>query len=405
MQEIQAQDQLDTTTGGPTVRVWASMIEPGTIDQAKRAARSPAVSGPIALMPDAHVGLGATVGSVIPTESAIIPAAVGVDIGCGMIATELDLTASQLPDSLVSILRDWERGIPAGRAGHRRSGELATRWMKANPMPDPTRVRSVDKVACQLGSLGGGNHFGELCLDERDQVWVVVHSGSRGVGNQLAQGHILSARQQTFDPVLEDPDLAYFVQGTPQFDAYVADMLWAQDYALMNRELMMDTAVRAVAHATVGIGNLPQGQRHPIERRRIQCHHNYSAKEHHGGRDLWITRKGAIRAGVGDLGVIPGSMGQRSYIVRGLGHSDSYSSASHGAGRLMSRTKARKELSGLASTWESMTNVTWQESQAKHLVDEAPAAYKPIDQVMADQSDLVAIEHELRAVLNFKGVS
>ena len=392
------------------VRSWASLLEDQTLEQAKRTARSSAVSGPVALMPDAHFGLGATVGSVIPTRSAIIPAAVGVDIGCGMIAAELDLDASQLPDDLAPVLHDWSRGIPSGVGKQRHKGasgpaaRRAGEWMRLNPMPDPSRVKRPDRAVDQLGSLGSGNHFAELCLDERDKVWAVVHSGSRGVGNQLAQGHIAIARKLPQDGPLEDPDLAAFVQGTTEFEAYVADMLWAQDYALFNRELMMDEAVRAVAHATVGLGNIAHGQRHPLERRRIQCHHNYSVREQHGGEDIWVTRKGAIRAGVDDLGVIPGSMGQRSYIVRGLGNPASYCSASHGAGRVMSRHRARTELGDRIETWATMDGVTWQQADADRLVDEAPAAYKPIDQVMEDQKDLVTVEHELRAVLNYKGV-
>ncbi|MCP4958457.1 MAG: RtcB family protein [Actinomycetia bacterium] len=388
------------------VRSWASLLEEQTIEQAKRTARCGAVSGPVALMADAHLGLGATVGSVIPTRSAIIPAAVGVDIGCGMIASELTLSAADLPDNLEPILGEWALNIPAGigkRAtrGGRRSGE----WMRANPLPDAGRVSKPGKAADQLGTLGGGNHFAEMCLDENERVWVVVHSGSRGVGNELARGHIASARKLHFEEALEDSSLAYFVQGTAEFDAYVADMLWAQDYALFNRELMMDQAIRAVARATIGLGALPEGASLPIELRRIQCHHNYAALEVHSGEELWVTRKGAIRAGIGDLGIIPGSMGQRSYIVSGLGSTASYCSASHGAGRLMSRKKARRELGGSASTWHKMDGVTWQDSDADRLVDEAPAAYKPIDQVMNDQRDLVRIEHELKAVLNYKGVT
>ncbi|MBW3556553.1 MAG: RtcB family protein [Actinobacteria bacterium] len=374
---------------------WASDIDPGTIRQAEKTARLPIVEGHVALMPDAHVGIGATVGSVIPTRNAVIPSAVGVDIGCGMIAAELDVTDHQLPDSLEPLLGRVERAIPAGVGkGHDDVARKADAWLSAHrPATELSTDRSV-KAAKQFGTLGSGNHFFELCLDERGRVWVVLHSGSRGIGNQLAQAHIAKARRLAKDLELrlEDPDLAWFVEGTPEFGAYIADMLWAQDYAAANRAQMMDNAMREV-FGFLGFGR---------ETRRINCHHNFTSRELHNGQQLWITRKGAIKADLGDLGVIPGSMGTRSYIVAGKGNAASWTSCSHGAGRRHSRTQAKK-LFTKADLAEQMAGKVWLAKRAESLVDEIPSAYKDIDQVMADQSDLVEVRHTLRQVLNYKG--
>ena len=286
---------------------WASDIDPGTIRQAEKTARLSIVEGHVALMPDAHVGIGATVGSVIPTKSAVIPAAVGVDIGCGMIAAELDVNEDQLPDSLEPLLSRIERAIPAGVGrGHEHVSRRVDRWMAEHQPATELRGNQKAKVAKQFGTLGSGNHFVEVCLDERGRVWVVLHSGSRGIGNQLAQMHIGTARNlaHQLEERLEDRDLAYFLEGTPEFEVYIADMLWAQEYARANRDQMMDSAMREL-FAFLGFGR---------ETRRINCHHNFTQREVHGGQELWITRKGAIKADVGDLGVIPGSMGTRSSV-------------------------------------------------------------------------------------------
>ena len=366
---------------------WATDIEQGTIDQALKTARLPIVSGHVALMPDVHVGFGSTVGSVIPTTDAIIPAAVGVDIGCGMIAVETDVDASHLPDDLGGLHSAVASVVPAGVGrGHASPLQLT--------MPSHFTQKQATTAERQLGSLGSGNHFVEVCLDEADRVWVVLHSGSRGIGNQLAKLHIEGAKRlmkQWFID-LEDPDLAYLVEGTPEFAAYIADMLWAQDYALANRELMMD-AVLAQLWAVVGAGG---------EVRRINCHHNFTQREHHHGRDVWLTRKGAIKADTGDGGVIPGSMGTASYIVRGKGSAASYRSCSHGAGRRLSRSAARRQLT-VESLTEAMAGRAWNDGDAAKLLDEHPGSYKDIDQVMADQADLVEVEHTLRQVLNHKG--
>ncbi len=304
---------------------WASDIDPATVRQAEKAARLPIIEGHVALMPDAHVGMGATVGSVIPTRGAVIPSAVGVDIGCGMVAAELDVTEDQLPDTLEPLLSRIERAIPAGVGqGHDAVGNQANRWLESHRPATELSAERAMKAAKQFGTLGSGNHFLEVCVDERARVWVVLHSGSRGIGNILAQAHIAGARRlaQGLELRLEDPDLAYFLEGTPEFEAYITDMLWAQDYARANRDQMMDRAMREL-FAFLGFGR---------ETTRINCHHNFSQREVHNGQLLWITRKGAIKADVGDLGVIPGSMGTRSYIVAGRGNPASWMSCSHGAG-------------------------------------------------------------------------
>jgi RNA-splicing ligase RtcB len=374
---------------------WASEIDPETIRQAEKTARLPIVEGHVALMPDAHVGIGATVGSVIPTKNAVIPSAVGVDIGCGMIAAELDVTEAQLPDNLEPLLGRVERVIPAGVGqGHDQVARNADKWLAEHKPASELAADKTAKVLKQFGTLGSGNHFFELCVDERGRVWVVLHSGSRGIGNLLATQHIAKARKFATDLELrlEDRDLAYFVEGTPKFGAYIGDMLWSQEYARANRDQMMDNAMREVL-AFIGHGR---------ETQRINCHHNFTQRETHNGVETWITRKGAIKADVTDLGVIPGSMGTRSYIVRGKGNEASWMSCSHGAGRRHSRTKAKK-LYTTADLAEQMKGKVWLSKRAKALVDEIPAAYKDIDQVMADQSDLVEVLHTLHQVLNYKG--
>jgi len=374
---------------------WATEIDDGTLQQALKTSRLPIIAGHVALMPDAHVGIGATVGSVIPTNGAVIPAAVGVDIGCGMVAVETDLPAARLPDDLQPFLIRVESVVPAGVGrGHGRASRKSETWMAANAARVTLTSRQESRALVQFGSLGSGNHFFEVCLDERDVVWVVLHSGSRGIGNELAQSHIRLARTKAKEEALtlEDPDLAYFLQGTAEFEAYLRDMLWAQDYAMANRSAMMDDAL-ASFFAFVGTG---------AEKARINCHHNFTQLERHGEQEVWITRKGAIKAGPDDRGVIPGSMGTRTYIVRGKGSELSYNSCSHGAGRRFSRTKAKKLFTAedLAS---QMAGKTWLSGRAEALLDEIPSAYKDIDRVMADQRDLVEVQHTLRQVLNYKG--
>ena len=380
-----------TRTGN--VLNWASDIDPNALDQAQLAASMPFVDGPVALMPDAHVGMGATIGSVIPTRGAIIPSAVGVDIGCGMIAVECPFTSDVLPDNLDNLHAAISDVVPAGVGRGHDTARVAT--ILDDDRTEGLSQKQESTAAKQLGSLGSGNHFVEVCLDERDRAWVVLHSGSRGIGNQLARQHIDGAKalMARYFIDLDDPDLAYLVEGTPEFDAYIRHMLWAQDYALANREVMMDAVLVQVAGA---IGHQFD------ESQRINCHHNFTEMEHHRGHNVWVTRKGAIRAREGDRGVIPGSMGTRSYIVSGKGAAASYDSCSHGAGRRMSRSKARRELDTDGLT-EAMAGKAWN-GNAKELIDEDPRAYKDIDQVMADQDDLVTIEHTLSQILNYKGV-
>lgn len=379
----------------PRLASWASILETQAQLAAERTSRLPVVAGHVALMPDAHHGIGSTVGSVIPTDGAIIPAAVGVDIGCGMVGVFTDLSAEHLPDDLGNLLGLVEQAIPAGLGEwHAKASRAAERWFAAHP-PPRALGKLADRAMQQFGSLGGGNHFVEVCLDENDRVWLVLHSGSRGVGNQLGRQHIDRAKQMARDLELglEDPDLAYFTQDTTEFSDYIADMLWCQAYAAANRDAMMDRLMEAV------IKTMRRGR----ELDRINCHHNFAQLEDHDGRQLWITRKGAIQADQGMRGIIPGSMGAATYIVQGLGNSLSWRSCSHGAGRIMSRGAARRTIE-VQQLRQQMEGRTWQEGNAGQLLDEAPGAYKPIDQVMADQQDLVGIQHTLHQVLNYKGV-
>ncbi|MQA05368.1 MAG: RtcB family protein [Streptosporangiales bacterium] len=378
----------------PNLISWASEVDDRTIEQAARAAGMPFVPSHVALMPDAHVGIGATVGSVIPTVGAIVPAAVGVDIGCGMVASETTLTATDLPADLAALMPLVERRIPAGVGkGHADPAVDSAMADLGRPHTELT-AKQTAKASAQFGTLGSGNHFVEVCLDERDQVWTVLHSGSRGIGNQLAQQHIDAAKKlmQRYFIGLDDPALAYLVQGTPEFTAYIEDMLWAQRYAMGSRARMGE-AILASLFEVVGRGE---------EVRTINCHHNFTQRETHYGKDMWVTRKGAIKAAAGDEGVIPGSMGTRSYIITGKGNPTSYDSCAHGAGRRMSRKKAREQLTGESLT-DAMGDRTWNADRADALVDEHPAAYKDIDLVMEDQRDLVEVQHTLRQVFNYKG--
>ena len=383
---------------------WASDIDDNTLAQAARAAGMPFIAGHVALMPDAHLGLGATVGSVIPTDGAIIPAAVGVDIGCGMIAVETSLVAGDLPDDLRRLLSRIERAVPAGVGrGHdlrKNPDPPGGIWLREHPNDSIARSGLGERAVSQFGTLGSGNHFVEVCLDEHGTVWVVLHSGSRGVGNRLAMSHIQTAKgkMKEYTISLPDPDLAYLVEGTPEFDEYMTDLLWAQRYALANREAMMDAVLRALR---------AELRRHKTaapftEVRRVNCHHNYTARDRHLGRDIWVTRKGAIRAREGDPGVIPGSMGTNSFIVRGLGNPLSFHSSAHGAGRRMSRRQAKRQFTP-EQLAEAMEGKTWLSDRARDLLDEIPGSYKDIDVVMRDQADLVAIEAELTQILNYKG--
>jgi RNA-splicing ligase RtcB len=382
---------------------WATDIEGDTLEQAARASRLPFVEGHVALMPDAHIGMGATVGSVIPTNGAIIPAAVGVDIGCGMIATETGYTAHDLPDDLSPLMSLIEQRIPAGvGAGH------------ANDNIDLSKIpewESLDLTSAQehtlcsqFGSLGSGNHFVEVGLDPNGFVWTVLHSGSRGIGNQLASGHIKKAKglMKQLSVSLEDPDLAYFLEGTPEFQEYMRDLVWAQNYAYGNRQAMNDALLKSLFEV-VGMPEVWETIDDGIVEV-INCHHNYTARETHGDKELWITRKGAIKADVGDLGVVPGSMGTSTFITRGLGSAESFNSSSHGAGRKMSRSRAKRELDRDSFVAHmARAGITWNADRVDALIDEAPLAYKDIHGVMADQADLCEVVTEIQQVFNYKG--
>jgi tRNA-splicing ligase RtcB (3'-phosphate/5'-hydroxy nucleic acid ligase) len=379
---------------------WASILEPTTRAQAERTASMPFIRPHVALMPDAHLGLGATVGSVIPTDRAVIPAAVGVDIGCGMMAVRTQFTGDDLRGrDLARLHEQVSRAIPlsAGRYNKQLRESAAARVEELRDLPG---VAQADGVApnwpLQLGSLGSGNHFIEVCLDEADRVWLFLHSGSRGVGNRLASRHIRVAQERCRDMDLPDRDLAYLEEGTAEFDAYIEALRWAQRFAALNREEMMDRLAEQVSQFLSGRGVGEEVHRAQV----VQCHHNYTERETHHGTEVWLSRKGAISARAGQWGLIPGSMGAASYVVVGRGNAESLTSAPHGAGRNHSRNAARR-LFTRADLDRRMAGITWGRSDA--FLDEHPDAYKPINRVMADAADLVEVRHTLRQVVNVKG--
>ena len=398
----------EDTPGGVPVKMWTRGVP--VEDEARRqltnAARLPVVFKHIAAMPDVHFGIGATVGSVIPTIKAIIPAAVGVDIGCGMMACKTTLTAEDLPDNLGPLRAAIERAVPHGRAPGNRDpgawqkvpGAVDTAWAQLEP--EFTELcRDYPKIAKtnnrnHLGTLGTGNHFIEVCLDEQGAVWFMLHSGSRGVGNFIGTMFIELAKQDAMrnNANLPDRDLAYFEEGSRYFGDYVRGVGWAQKFAAINREVMMRRVIEAAK--TVIRKNF---QSH-IEA--VNCHHNYVQREHHFGEDIFVTRKGAVSAKAGQLGIIPGSMGARSYIVRGKGNPESFESCSHGAGRVMSRGEAKRRFT-LADHRAATEGVECRKD--KDVIDETPAAYKDIDAVMEAQRDLVDVVHTLRQVVCVKG--
>jgi tRNA-splicing ligase RtcB (3'-phosphate/5'-hydroxy nucleic acid ligase) len=398
--------------GGAPIRAWVKgvALEPQAEQQLRNAAQLPFIFRWIAAMPDVHMGIGATVGSVIPTKGAIIPAAVGVDIGCGMAAVRTSLVAANLPDNLRALRTAIEEAVPHGRTDHGGRNDIGA-WRE---VPERNRARwaalehdyrqiigkhpKLSRNAhptVQLGTLGTGNHFIEVCLDEHDRVWLMLHSGSRGIGNRIGSYFIELAKKDLRHLIknLPDRDLAYLEEGTEHFDEYVEAVGWAQSYARLNRELMMDCILEAVG-STPGIPPLTTTDEV------VNCHHNYVSHETHFGEKVFVTRKGAVRAGLGDLGIIPGSMGARSYIVRGLGNPNSFMSCSHGAGRSMSRTEARRRFS-VADHEAATAGIECRKDV--DVIDETPGAYKSIDAVMAAQKDLVEIVHTLHQVVCVKG--
>jgi len=396
---------------GNKARFWTGNmeVEQEALDQVRNISQLPILAGHIAIMPDVHFGMGATVGSVLPLNAAVIPSAVGVDIGCGMIAVQTSLKASDLPDSLTEIRHQIERDVPVGFNWHNRDIPLHTRGLDGlrlertrknllDAFPSLQIMKRVGKfnekrMSQQLGTLGGGNHFIEVCLDTEQNVWVMLHSGSRNVGKtigevatDLAKAHVKANHVE-----LVDYNLAWFDEGTPLFDEYVQGMNWAQEYARLNRDLMMTLVIDALKRKLKDFTLVNEA---------VNCHHNFLAKETHYGRPTWITRKGAVSAQKGQLGIIPGSMGAKSFIVCGKGHEAAYCSCSHGAGRRLSRTKAKKEFS-LADLQAQTAGVECRKDSG--VLDEIPGAYKNIDDVMNAQSELVEIKATLRQVLCVKG--
>lgn len=381
------------------VKIWTDDVEPEAIEQLMNTASLPIVYKHVAVMPDVHFGLGATIGSVVATRKALIPAAVGVDIGCGMMAIKTDLSPVAVEGNLKAIRKKIESMVPVGFMDNPRQTEQVDHWAGWKTWDEMSHVTDELKTKAykQLGSLGGGNHFIEVCLDEENppNVWVMLHSGSRGTGNILARRHIENARDiaKLYQIPLPNKDLAYLAENTPEFDAYTKDLMWLQNYALENREEMMRRVVAALAEV------VNQGNHFGITTT-VNCHHNYAAVEHHFGKNVWITRKGAVRARKGDLGIIPGSMGARSFIVEGLGNPDSFNSCSHGAGRKMSRTSAKKNFS-VADLIAQTEGVECRKDDG--VLDEIPGAYKDIDEVMANQADLVTVKAALRQIVCVKG--
>jgi tRNA-splicing ligase RtcB len=380
----------------PQLISWASILEDKTRDQAVTASKMPFIFPHIALMPDAHLGKGATVGSVIPTLGAIIPAAVGVDIGCGMIAVRTQWNYDDLPRDLKPLRESIEAAIPlsAGNYNNRVTDTAAARCAElAETAGIDTATQIAPNWTQQLGSLGSGNHFIEVSLDELDRVWLFLHSGSRGVGNKIASKYIKAAQDLCTRRWirLADPDLAYLVEGDREFTDYIRDLRWAQKFALLNRDEMMDRVIQCLN------STMPEPV---VEQERINCHHNFTEREHHFGRDVWLSRKGAIEATEGTPGLIPGSMGTASYVVVGKGNKLALNSSPHGAGRNYSRSAARKKFTH-EELQKAMVGIEWSDSDT--FLDEIPEAYKDIDIVMADAADLVDVRHTLRQIVNVKG--
>jgi tRNA-splicing ligase RtcB len=404
--------ELIETGYGVPIKAWTRGV--AMEDQARKQltniSQLPIVFHHVAVMPDVHFGIGATVGSVVPTQGAIIPAAVGVDIGCGMMAVETTLMASQLPDNLKNLRTAIESAVPHGRtsnggrgdrgAWHKIPAGVEKSWKTLSTeyaaITDKHRKIGQGNDLNHLGTLGTGNHFIEVCLDERDHVWFMLHSGSRGVGNRIGSYFIALAKEDMHHMLgkLPDKDLAYFREGTTHFDDYAFAVGWAQRFAMTNRQLMMSAVIDAAKSNTSGLPKFALGEM------AVNCHHNYVEREEHFGENVFVTRKGAVRARLGDLGIIPGSMGARSYIVRGKGEAEAFHSCSHGAGRAMSRGEAKRRFS-VADHEKATEGIECRKDEG--VIDETPMAYKPIDKVMEAQADLVEVVHTLRQVVCVKG--
>ncbi|MEW6056822.1 MAG: RtcB family protein [Bdellovibrionota bacterium] len=386
------------------VKIWTelSSLEEDAAKQLLNTANLPFVFKHVAAMPDVHLGKGATIGSVVATKGAIVPAAVGVDIGCGMCAVKLPFTADALggDQGLRRLRNSIERSIPTGPEGNREVSTRAGKAFKAlgKPVALDEKTKAVKNAAYQLGSLGGGNHFIEICVDKDSNAWLMLHSGSRNVGKCLAEEHIRKAKwlMQEMSVNLADPDLAYFLENTPEFQSYLHDLMWAQDYAKANRNEMMLKILKDLSHHVYGEDRGAEA----LTVTRVDCHHNYVAREVHFGEKVFVTRKGAVRAQAGDLGIVPGSMGTRSYIVRGLGNPEAFHSCSHGAGRRMSRGEAKRRFS-VEDLRSQTAGVECRKDTG--VLDEVPGAYKDIDEVMANQNDLVEVVAELKQIVCVKG--
>ncbi|MCO7225214.1 RtcB family protein [Pleionea sp. CnH1-48] len=403
----EANFQIIEHEGKAPIKAWVQGVpfEEQAQQQLNNIAELDFIHSHIAVMPDVHMGKGATIGSVIPSVNAVIPAAVGVDLGCGMVATKTSLKAHQLPDNLSGIRHAFEAAVPHGRTKGRDRGAwhnipelVGLQWQELKPRFDAITAKHP-KIAKSnhinhLGTMGTGNHFLELCLDEEDNVWIMLHSGSRGVGNRIGNYFIELAKKdaERNNVHLPDKDLAYLKEGSDYFDDYVEAVEWAQDYARKNREVMMANAINAFRREL--------GFDFVTDEMAVNCHHNYISREHHFGLDCYVTRKGAVRAEKGELGIIPGSMGARSYIVRGLGNPESFNSCSHGAGRVMSRTKAKK-LFTIEDQIAATEGVECRKDAG--VIDEIPQAYKDIDKVMEAQSDLVEVVATLKQIVCVKG--
>lgn len=397
--------------GGVPIKSWTRGVpfEPAAKEQLKNISRMPFIHQWVAAMPDVHLGKGATIGSVVPTVGAVIPAAVGVDIGCGMMAVRTSIRAQDLPDNLAGVRSAIERAVPHGRSARARGSrdkgawsnipdDVAAAWGPISAQFDVLKekhkvLRNTNNIN-HLGTLGTGNHFIEMCLDEHNSVWLMLHSGSRGVGNRIGTHFIETAKKdmERWLIQLPDKDLSYLPEGSEHFDQYVEAVEWAQNFARINREVMMTRVIAAVGDA-LGF---------PFEARMeaVNCHHNYISREHHYGKNVIVTRKGAVRAQAGEMGIIPGSMGAKSFIVRGLGNEESFCSCSHGAGRVMSRTKAKKLVS-LEEHIQATADVECRKDAG--VIDETPSAYKPIEKVMEAQKDLVEVVYTLKQVVCVKG--
>lgn len=395
--------QKTMTKGKVPVKIYTNEVEATAMAQLYNMAQLPFIHSHIAVMPDVHAGKGATIGSVIPTKKAIIPAAVGVDIGCGMNAVKLSIKAGDLPDNLRAVRLCIEDAIPVGFNMHKtdraqRATVLALSGGLQRILSKHKKIHAMQKKPYQtwirqIGTLGGGNHFIELCLDENQDVWIMLHSGSRGIGNAIGQYFIALAKKDMGRHIanLPDKDLAYFTEAARYFDDYIEAVEWAQDYAMANRREMMRLILEALRKKLRKFG---------ITREAINCHHNYVEREVHFDETVYVTRKGAIRAGVGELGIIPGSMGAKSFIVRGKGNPQSFSSCAHGAGRKMSRGAAKRKFGVDDVTLQTM-GVECRKD--KGIIDEIPDAYKDIDKVMQHQSDLVEVVHTLKQLVCVKG--